>query len=115
SAVHGGDGLIAVLLRLLERLLACELAGSEFVLTLELELRAPLARDGRIKLRLSLINGRFLRGDLLFDAVDGCLLGGGIVFGSLHRELIVAVVDSRDHLTLANVRIVIELYRRHVA
>ena len=34
--------------------------------------------------------------------------------GGLHRDLIIAIVDARDHVARANVRVVIKIYCRHV-
>src|SRR5262245_21717063 len=70
-AVYRGDGLIAILLRLLECLLAGVSAGGEFLLAREFELSARLTRDGRIVLRLWLAGGGFLAGGPLAGAGHG--------------------------------------------
>ena len=97
-ALHGGIGLIAVGLRLLERLAAGVVACGEILLALELELGARRAGLRRDELRLRLVDGGLLGHDLLADAVDGRLLGGDVVARGLGGELVVAVVDARDHV-----------------
>ncbi len=107
AGLHGSSRLVAVGLRLLERLLARIAACGEVALALELELGARRAGLRGGELRLGLVDGGVLRRDLLADAVDGRLLGGDVVARSLDRELVVAVVDVRDDIALAHMRVVV--------
>ena len=114
-ALHGGDGLIAVCLRLLERLAARELVPGEGLLARELELGADRARLGGGELRIRLRDAGLLRGDLLADALDGRLLDRDVVARRLGRERVVAVVDARDDIASLDLGVVGDVDGREVS
>ena len=113
--LHCGDGLVAVHLRLLQRLLAGEVALRQRLLPVELELllgRCGLDRD---ELRLGLIDRGLLGHDLAADAIDGRLLGRDLVARRGDRELEVAVVDGGDHVAFVDAGVVLDRDARDVA
>lgn len=58
-----------------------------------------------------MVDGRPLGSDLLVDPVDGRLLGRDVILRRLHRELVVAVIDSGDHVAGAQMGVVVDLDR----
>ena len=114
ARLHRGIALIAVGLRLFERLTAGVVARGEFLLPLELELGAPGAGLRRHELRLGLVDGGLLGDDLLADAVDGRLLDGDVVARCLDGELVVPIVDARDHIAFVDMSVIVDGDLRHV-
>ena len=79
GGLHGGTGLVAVGLRLLERLRGVDLPRRQVLLALQLEVGAVGVGLRRVELRLGLIDRRLLRLDLPVDPRDRGLLRGELV------------------------------------
>jgi hypothetical protein len=66
-------------------------------------------------LRPSLLDGRFLGGDLVRHARDGRFLRRDLLARGIDRQPIVAVVDRGDHVTRMHVGIVGDRHVRDIA
>src|SRR5262249_61926479 len=95
GTLHGGNGLVVIGLRLLERLAAVDLAGRKLLLALQLELGARRAGVGRDEERLRLIDRGLLCSDLPPKPGDRGVLDCDLILCGLDRETIVAVVDAQ--------------------
>ena len=102
------DGLVAIGLRLLQRLLAGEFLRRQRLLSIEFQLHALGGGLRRNHLRLRLVDAGVLRHDLPADTVDGRLLGGDLFPRRVGGELVVAVVDGGDHVAGTDGRIVLD-------
>ena len=114
-ALHGGDRLVAIGLGLFLQLPARPVVRDQRVLPIELELHSPRGGLGRGKLRPSLLDGRFLGGDLVRHARDGRFLCCDFLARGIDRQPIVAVVDGGDHFARMHVGIVGDRHVRDIA
>ena len=106
GALHAGDRLIAVGLRLLQRLSARRVARHQLVLPVEFQFGA---RGGCLrgnKLRPGLLDGGLLRRDLMRHPRDRRFLGRDLLARRIDRQPIIAVVDGGDHVAGMDVGVV---------
>ena len=107
ARLHGGDGLIVVGLRLLQRGPAVDLPCCQFLLAFQFEVGAGGTRPGGGELRLGLVDRGLLGDDLPAETVNGGLLDGDLVARGLDGEAIIAIIDAHDDIAGRDVGVVL--------